>query len=210
MKRILKIVFLSIMMLPLCSCGKKSYKQLALEHLNKMYESENDEFVYINCEYDLFSNWNERCVFKSKKYNDDISVSFSNDGESITDNYYHAKYDDEIENFFNEKFSSHYKIFVSTKTNYQKQLMNNVYDYIGNLDIIDVWICTFDSDYNIELIKNKIQDVIDNINFNNYFYAQFYRVSEDDFNRIITELDIENYGVVETFNFEKKLEDNNT
>lgn len=35
--------------------SKKTNKELTLEYLNNLYSNYNDNFTYINCDYDLFS-----------------------------------------------------------------------------------------------------------------------------------------------------------
>lgn len=124
---ILLILCITIFVLCLTGCfnknnkNNKSNETLALEYLNNNYSNKNDNFTFVNCGYDLFSGWNDRCYFKSEKYNEVVTVYLSeeNNNYSFKDDYFKLYMKDDAEKYFDDIASNYGRFeikvrFVST------------------------------------------------------------------------------------------------
>ena len=95
MKRVFFVIIALASVFALTACKKEpSYKELTLNYLNETYKSENDTFTFINCGYDLFKGSNDRCYFRSTKYDGDVTVHLrKEDNKYIFEDDYYKLYD---------------------------------------------------------------------------------------------------------------------
>lgn len=192
-RKIINLVFIMAITLMLCGCGRKqSYKELTLDYLNKNFASENDNFTYISCDFDLFPGWNERCYFKSEKYSETITVKVSKGGNSFSNNYYHVVYDDKITEIYQNGFTDNYKIYVSSDNRYSDKKCNDIYEYLKDIYIYDVYIYTT-SGYEINKIKENLKNIIDSIGVDNYITVIVYEIPNEYFTIVNKESDFSNY-----------------
>jgi len=157
-------------------------KDLTLEYLNNTYYNQNDTFTLINCGYDLYPGSNERCYFKSEKYNDEITVYITryDDEYRIEDNYFKLYMKEDAENYFNNIANQYAK--VETKFRFSNlRLPNGEYlyfeDFIGSGECrVDVYFIS-----NSEVDPNDINSILNNI-ANNKIYGNFNFITTNDTN----------------------------
>ena len=103
-KIFLSLILILFLILGLTGCNnsKKTNYDLTLEYLNNLYSNYNDTFTYINCSYDLFPDSNDKCYFKSKKYDKDITVYISKENGTyiFEDNYFKLYMMDDANKYF--------------------------------------------------------------------------------------------------------------
>lgn len=163
---ILTFVFLFICLTGCFNKNKKTNEQLTLEYLSNSYSNYNDTFTYINCGYDLFGS-NQKCYYKSKKYNDEITIYITkeNNNYSFEDNYFKLYMRDNANQYFydisNKYIESSVKVRFDNLTlpsglNNESSFLDLVNNQKSNISVYFISKNTF-SQTQIDSILNEIQ-----------------------------------------------------
>lgn len=159
--KIFLILLICILVLIGCCWWKKenSEESLMLEYLNDTYFIENDKFVLVGCGFDSFPGWNDRCYFKSEKYNGDVTVRMSKKNRKYVfkDDYFKLYMFKDAKSYFEEIASdlSYYEVKIRFGPDYlNKYKTFKDYNCDASLDIF--YITNYD-------IGEEQQQVILNI-----------------------------------------------
>lgn len=161
---------------------EQANQELTLEYLNNTYSNQNDTFTLISCGYDMYSGSNERCYFKSEKYNDEITVYITryDDKYRLEDNYFKLHMKEDAKNYFNNIVNQYAK--AETKIRFSNlRLTNGEYlyfeDFIGSGDChVDVYFIS-----NSEVESDDINSILNNI-ANDKIYGSFNFITTNDTN----------------------------
>lgn len=159
--------------------NNKSNEALTLEYLNNNYSNQNDTFTFVNCGFDLFSGWNDRCYFKSEKYNEVVTVYLSeeNNNYSFKDDYFRLYMKADAENYFYDIASNYGKFEIKVRFG-SPTLSSPIYtfDEYVNSGQCSVEVYFFS---NAKLITDNI-DIILNKIANDKIYGYFnFEVTDD-------------------------------
>ena len=116
MKKIILVIFVLLFIVILTGCKRElSKEELSLNYLNETYASEQDTFTFINCGYDSYPGSNDRCYFKSTKYNGEVTVRLWKDGKKYSvsdDNYYQLYMMDDVQEYLENITKQYAKVNI--------------------------------------------------------------------------------------------------
>ena len=160
MKKIVLVIFVLLFIVILTGCKKElSKEELTLNYLNETYESEHDTFTFINCGYDLFPGSNDRCYFKSAKYNGEVTVRLWKDGKKYSvsdDNYYQLYMKDDVQEYLENITKQYAKVNIKFRFASLYENFKTFEEYLrsGQLQL-DVYFTS-----NNVFVENDIQSIL--------------------------------------------------
>lgn len=165
---------------------KKSPKELALEYLNNTYSEEEDTFTFVNHQYDLFSGWNDSYIFKSEKYNSNITVKISE-----LDNEYQFK-DDYYKMYMYKDAKLYFDNIASNLNNCEVKIRFEV-DYLNRYLTFEEYNKNSDFDVfyitNYDVGEQQKQDILNKIANNNDGSVYFYVTNDKE---LLKNIDLDN------------------
>ncbi len=189
MKKTLKIFLLIIGIILISTACKKEppYEDLSLDYLNDRYASEHDTFTYINCGYDVFKGWGDKCYFKSEKYDGDITVYISkNDDEYVfKDNYFRLFMKDDAQAYLENIIKPYSNMAVKFRFSSIKEEYKTFDDYLKSgycrLDVYFISNKSFNKNTIDIILKKIVSDKISGV-------IKFYETSD---NNLLKDYDLD-------------------
>ena len=173
MKKIILSIFwcLSVLLI-MTGCSKDFNDNEITNYLQNKY---NKDFTFVGEGDDVWSSNTITKIYSDNKKNE-FKIKINDN--YLSDNYYSVIYDEEISKYYQNEFTSNYKVFVSSESYYTNNSKSyaNVNEYID--DIVGLNISIYTTDDNIETTKNKLDEIIFN---SNYVSGVIYVISNDDF-----------------------------
>ena len=181
MRRVLFVIIALATVIALTGCKKElSKEELTLNYLNETYASEHDTFTFINCGYDLFPGSNDRCYFKSTKYNGEVTVRLWKDGKKYAvsdDNYYQLYMKDDVQEYLESITKQYAKVNIKFRFASLYENFKTFEEYLrsGKLQL-DVYFIS-----NNVFVDNDIQSILNEM-ANQKISGTFSFIKTNDYN----------------------------
>lgn len=172
-KKIILSIFCCLSVLLIATGCSKEFNDN--EITNYLQDKYNKNFTFVGEGDDV---WSSNTITKIYSDNNKNEFKIKINDDYLSDNYYSVIYDEEISKYYQNEFTSSYKVFVSSESYYtnNSKSYTNVNEYID--DIVGLNVSIYTTDNNIETTKNKLDKIIFN---GNYVSGVIYVVSNDDF-----------------------------